>query len=258
MFFELSKLFNFFLTSPISWILMLLLGGYWFIRSKKRKKWCLIGSVIVLAIFTNKPLVEYVNCWMAKEYNAVDINTTQHYKIAIIMGGFASMNEETKQIKYEQNRAGRLWEAVRLWRKGKVERILITGDLTSAIQSSGGSTANLFLQYMEEMGVPRKIFILEQQARNTHENAVYTAEILKKQKVKSSECILITSATHMGRSLKCFAKTGVHPDFLSVNIDKPTNINYKSFYPHWEVAIKWQELINEWAGNLAYWVMGYI
>ena len=44
------------------------------------------------------------------------------------MGGFASMNRETGQMRYEQDRADRLWEAVRLWRNGTIEKILITGD----------------------------------------------------------------------------------------------------------------------------------
>ena len=101
------------------------------------------------------------------------------------MGGFASMNRETGQMRYEQDRADRLWEAVRLWRNGTIEKILITGDGTSIVQPDGTSTEKLFLQYMEEMGIPQKVFILEKQALNTRQNALFTAEILKKKTLKA-------------------------------------------------------------------------
>ena len=91
------------------------------------------------------------------------ISVGKQYKLAIVMGGFASMNRNTGQMQYELDRADRIWEAVRLWKKGVVERILITGDPTSIIQKDGTSTKELFLNYMEELGVPRSVFLLEQQ-----------------------------------------------------------------------------------------------
>lgn len=160
------------------------------------------------------------------------------------------MNRETGQMRYEQDRADRLWEAVRLWRNGTIEKILITGDGTSIVQPDGTSTEKLFLQYMEEMGIPQKVFILEKQALNTRQNALFTAEILKKENIKGEECLLITSATHMKRSLACFKKTGIHPDYFPVNTyDTPKIINHRTFYPQWEAAIEWQELMNEWIGD---------
>lgn len=80
---------------------------------------------------------------------------------------------------------------------------------------------------------------------------------LEAKQIAGKECILITSATHIRRSLKCFAKIGLHPDFLSVNTyDAPSNINHRSFYPDWKAAVKWQELLNEWIGDWAYTMMG--
>ncbi len=257
MFFELSKLLNLFI-SPISWIILLLIGIIIF-KKKIYRRICIIACILVFLLFTNNLLVDYVKYQSVKAYSTAHIDTTQHYKVAIVMGGFASINKETKQLRYESDRADRLWEAVRLWRIGQVERILITGDSTSFIQEDGTSTTELFLRYMEEMGVPETTFILEQKARNTRENATYTAEILKRENITDKECLLITSATHIERSLKCFAKVGLHPDYYAVNIyDAPTNINHRSFYPSWDAAVKWQELMNEWIGDIAYKIMGYV
>ncbi|WP_455587194.1 YdcF family protein [Bacteroides sp.] len=258
MFFELSKFLNFFLTSPISWI-FILLTGVCLCKRKHRKRVCLICCITVFIVFTNKLSADYVRYLAVKEYSTAVISPSKNYELAIVMGGFGSMNKETGQMKYELDRADRLWEAVRLWRKGRVKRILITGDPTSVIQPDGTSTKELFLQYMEEMGIPKETFILEQQARNTRENAIFTAEILKKKEIEDKECLLITSVSHMKRSLACFKKTGIHPDYLPVNIySAPESVSHRAFYPQWEAAIEWQELMNEWLGDLAYRIMGYV
>jgi Uncharacterized conserved protein len=186
------------------------------------------------------------------------IDKEKEYKLAIVMGGFASINQNG-QLQYLENRAGRLWEAVRLWKRGQVKQILITGDPTSIIQTGGNSTTQLFLDYMEEMGIPPETFILEQFAKNTRQNALYTAKILNEQGIADKNCILITSATHMHRTLACFAKVGIYSDYLTVNdYEKPLNITHRSFYPDWKVATQWEELLNEWVGEVAYKIMGYM
>ena len=258
MFFELSKFLNFFLISPIRWMFFLLIGFCLFKR-RRRKKACLISCIALFLIFTNNLLVDYVKYLTVKEYSAMTISVGKQYKLAIVMGGFASMNRNTGQMQYELDRADRIWEAVRLWKKGVVERILITGDPTSIIQKDGTSTKELFLNYMEELGVPRSVFLLEQQARNTRENVIYVRSILETERITEEECVLITSVTHMKRSLKCFAKIGIHLDMYPVNTYiRPANINHRSFYPDWEAAMKWQELLNEQIGDIVYSFVGYI
>lgn len=257
MFFELSKFLNFFL-SPITWIILLLLG-FFLLKRRKLRILCLGSAILCFVVFTNGLLVDYVRAKEAGVYGKARLQEGKKYRVAIVMGGFASMNEETGQIRYNEDRADRLWESIRLLRMGRVERILITGDGTSFLHDRGKCTAELFLTYMEQMGIPRDSFLLEQRARNTRENAVNTAKLLAEADIKDSECLLITSATHMKRSLGCFAKVGMSPDYFSVNIyDLPSEINHRSFYPSWEAAIKWQEILNEWVGDVAYKMKGYI
>ena len=257
MFFEISKFLNFFI-SPVTWIILLLIGAF-VCKNKKLRKTCLFGSIAVFIIFTNSVLVGYVKSQTIKEYCQANIDTTKQYRLAIVMGGFASINKQTGQLQYEQDRADRLWEAVRLWRKGTVEQILITGDPSSVIEKDGTSTASQFLQYMNEMQIPQSVFVLEQQALNSTENARYTAALLKQMNVPDTACVLITSATHMKRSLKCFAQEGLYPDYLPVHTQfLTTTINHKDFYPSWKAAVEWQELLNEWIGEIIYRVMGYI
>ena len=259
MFFELSKLLRFFVVSPVSWMLILLVAFY-FVKCKK-VKYALLGlAVAVFVVFTNNPLVDYVQYRMTRQYAAcASVPAGKHYRVAIVMGGFGHMNEETGQLVYEEDRADRLWEAVRLYKAGIVDRVLITGDPTSLLRGDGSTTAGLFLAYMEQMGVPREAFILEQRATNTRQNAVNTCEILSQMGISDRDCLLITSATHMERSEKCFAKVGLRPDVMAVNIPEcPSRLNHRAFYPDWGAALEWEIVMNEWIGDIAYRIMGYV
>lgn len=262
MFLELSKLFNFLLVSPISWIILLLVAFFVAYHHKHRYLWrlSLITAVTVFLTFTNVPLVRQVKYCMTKGYTTTG-NPIQNrtYRVAIVMGGFGIMNEGTGQLCYENGLADRLWEAVRLWRNGMVERILITGDATSIIRQDGSSATELFLDYMEQLGVKREVFILEQYAANTHQNAVNCSKILEAIGISDKDCLLITSATHMKRSLGCFAKINWKPDFMAVGMpQEPTILNHRAFYPDWKAAFEWQEIFNEWIGICAYSLMGYM
>ena len=257
MFFEISKFFYFFL-SPITWIILLLVLFFKIKRSNARKA-CLIISIVFFVIFTNGLLINHMRYEMGKPYSKVQVEDSKTYKVAIIMGGFSTINETTGQLQYIEDRADRLWEAIRLWRNGQIEKILITGDPTSIINQKGESDTHFFLNYMEQIGVPPEIFILEQHAKNTRQNALYTAKILQEFNISDKDCLLITSATHMKRSLGCFAKVGIYPNYFSVNnYEKPSNISHRSFYPNWGTAVKWEELLNEWIGEITYKIMGYM
>ena len=57
------------------------------------------------------------------------------------------------------------------------------------------------------MGVPAKHLLLENESRNTHDNAVNTAQLLKSRGMR--RVLLVTSAYHMRRSQALFAAQGL-------------------------------------------------
>ncbi len=262
MFFELSKLLNFFL-APTTWIFVLLVAFMVCRRRKESKTWrrwgwvCLYGNIFVFLVFTNRPLFDYVKARETEAWANPREMEGKHYKIALVMGGFSMVNTDTGALLYPNSCADRLWGAVRLYHMGKVEKILISGDSITS-EDEDHVKENLFLKYMEEVGVPRDVFLLEPQALNTRENAVYSIAMLKPLGIGDRDCLLITTASHMKRSLGCFAAEGWRPDWYAVGITPfPNQLNHRSFYPTWEIAFKWQELINEWIGNAVYGLLGY-
>jgi uncharacterized SAM-binding protein YcdF (DUF218 family) len=62
-------------------------------------------------------------------------------------------------------------------------------------------------------GVPSDVIELEEKARTTFENAQYTVELLRAEKVKRA--ILVTSWFHSRRALRCFEKAAPDIQFIS-------------------------------------------
>jgi uncharacterized SAM-binding protein YcdF (DUF218 family) len=57
------------------------------------------------------------------------------------------------------------------------------------------------------MNIPDSAMILQTKSQNTHEDAVYSAQLLQEKGI--SKIILVTSAMHMPRSVALFKKQGI-------------------------------------------------
>lgn len=98
--------------------------------------------------------------------------------------------------------ANRLLTTARLYRKTGLPIILSGGQ----VYKDTGNEAQIAKRQLIGLGVPDSKIILENSSRNTTENAQQTKLILEKKQFKRP--ILITSAFHMERAVKNFAKVG--------------------------------------------------
>lgn len=254
MFYVISKTIKF-LIYPLTWVVALLVGSC-FAKRKGWRRGLLIGGLATLLIFTERPLLQWARYAQCRDY-AEQQAPDRHYSVAIIMGGFGNMNEDCGQMEPLDNRGARLWEPYRLWQMGIVDRLMISGDATISVDKQGRSTATAFRQYINELGMADSCLILEQHARNTRENAIYSIAILDSLGYTDKDCLLVTSATHMNRSLSCFQTEGWSPDVFAVNIYSKPHPKAKEFIPQWRTLTEWQEVVNEWFGNIVYQIMGY-
>lgn len=257
MFFQLAQLSKFFIIAPITWIVAALV--VFFCVKRKWLKYSFLGLAILLFLFfTNPYILDYTKYRQTQKFITDSMKPDKVYDVAIVMGGFSAVNPETGAIIFPNDRADRLLEAVRLYKKGKVRRILITGDGATEIHDDGSSDAEAFLRYMEDLGVPREAFILEQRAKNTRQNAVNSMEIIREMNLQEENILLITSALHMERSLDAFTKEGLRPDYHAVGIERKPTFSHLSLYPSWKAAQEWQEILNEVVGSFAYKAVGFI
>lgn len=258
MFFIISKILKVFLF-PMTWVLGLLLVAV-FIKDKKHSNRKLVLAslaVFLFLVFSDKPILQWAQYQTTKKY-IEQKDPDRYYPVAVIMGGFGSMNETTGQMNPFSDRSGRLYEPVRLQKMGVVGRILVSGDATVYKDKNGKSNYPLFKKYVSQFGIPQDNVLAEQYARNTRENATLSIALLDSLGYTADDCLLVTSASHMKRSYKAFAAEGWDLDCYAVNIyPKPDEHKFVDYIPNYLTLTDWQELLNEWFGIVVYSVVGY-
>lgn len=251
--FTIIQLVKFILISPISWMGIAIIAGIR-IRNNRWRKTLFIFAGVLFVFFTNPLTFDYINYQSVKRLPQTNMKPDHTYQVAIVMGGFSSIDPATGSLRFIENRAERLVDAIALYQDGRVKQLLITGDPSIQTRSDGTDTSSDFLAAMARLGVPSDAIILDKEALNTRENAVNSAALLKQRGISLSDCIVITNAEHVGRSLDCFFNaTGTKPAYYAVVIPSaPSNVTIRSFIPSWATAIGWQTLFNEIIGSLAY------
>lgn len=255
MFFVISKILKVFLL-PLTWILGLLILSY-LLKNKRWKKRLFITSIVLLVVFSNKPLLQWAQYMTTRNYSHQQL-PKKYYRVAIVMGGYSNgMDTASMQVSWLDDRGARLWEAIRLYEAGSVERIMITGDATINMDGDGNSTADAFRLYLSDFGIHESDLILEQHARNTRDNATLSTAMLDSLGYSPEQCLLITSASHMKRSISSFEACDWTLDGYATNIYPKPHPTFISFIPQWKPLTEWHELLNEWFGRIVYKILGY-
>jgi uncharacterized SAM-binding protein YcdF (DUF218 family) len=125
----------------------------------------------------------------------------------IVLGGAFESEVTTARGGIEFNQAAdRFVEALRLALKYPQSRILISGGDGSFSGIYEGE-AQASERFFTAFGVDAGRMVKENRSRTTYENTVNTRELLQAQGL--GDCLLITSAFHMPRSVALFEKAGI-------------------------------------------------
>ena len=92
--------------------------------------------------------------------------------------------------------------AVRAWRSGHFKKIVVSGGFMGTPRSLASALA----EFLVGNGVPSGAIILEQRSTSTHENAVFTTELIGNMPGRK---ILMTSDQHMFRAHHAFQRAGL-------------------------------------------------
>lgn len=255
MFFILSKALLIF-TTPYYWFLMAVFGAF-FIRKDKLRKISKYSAIFIFFFFSNTVIfIEFMRHW---EVQGTRIEKVKNYDVGIVLGGMADYNNDLDVLTIHRH-ANRIWQAITLYKKGKIKKILISGD-SGYVSDRGLHEAKQFKAVLVEWGIPENDIITEEKSKNTHENALETQKVLSNSYPHLKSKLLITSGSHMKRSLACFEKIGLKCDPYSTElITGPKRFYFWDQYivPDQGTMGEWNKLIKEWIGYFTYWLMGYI
>ena len=202
MFFIFSKILAF-LISPLIWVFALFLLAL-FGKDKTRKKKLYIASAIILYVFSNSFLVdEAMRAW---EVTTPDLKPTQKYEYAILLGGMIRYDARQARPQFLRS-ADRLFQVLPLLGNKQVKKVIITGG-SGSINHPEEKEASILKKYLLKCGYADSSFIIENESRNTLENALFTKHLLDSLHIQDST-LFITSAFHLRRAKGCFNKVGI-------------------------------------------------
>ncbi len=255
MFFILSKLL-FFLLQPLNWLIGLPIFAI-FSKNARRKRRILRGCFALLVLITNPFIGNRVfHAWEAEPIPMNALRDT--FDVGIVLGGY------TKGGTYADDRlnfsfaANRLTDAIQLYKRGIVKKLLISGG-DGKLLGESYPESNLAQKYLHDIGVKPEDLLIENQSRNTRENAVFSKQLLEKQGLTNPKYLVITSAFHMPRSIGCFKKVGINaqPFPAHFTADKLTIEPQTWLIPNPDLIRNWETFIKEWIGYVVYKMQGY-
>lgn len=251
MFYVISKLMAF-VADPLWWMVACMVIAL-FIRKRKVRNVIILAGVLIFLVFGNGPLLKKAqHKWIGT--TPLHNDTIRVYDYAVVLGGFGSYQKSRQSIEFNEA-SDRFQEAVRLYRTGKVKKLIFSGDGTCQEEIHG--SCNAFLDYCSQMGIPASDILLEKEAQNTWESVPYIRDLVF-QGDSVHHCLLITSAIHMPRALGCFEKGGVKVTPWMVDFPSDPEIRLNNFWPGSVNFADWYWLLHEWIGYVVYRLRGYI
>lgn len=256
MFFYLSQFLSF-LVMPLTIILLFLIAGLIYNHSKWGKKLIFAGLALLL-FFSNQFISNYAMYLWEPPFK--NLATLPQYEVGIVLTGVTNLNKTVFDRTFFNKGADRITHALQLYKMGKLKKILITGG-QGLNPSNPNTEAQLLADFLLTAGVLKDDIMIENQAVNTRQNALFAMEFLQEKGYDlGSEYLLITSAFHMKRSKGCFDKVGLSTvtfpvDYYSSDI----RFTFKELVQPTPQAISnWHILVKEWVGITAYKLIGYI
>src|SRR5262249_33925275 len=249
MFFELSKVLNFFLV-PSNIMVSLGLAGIVLltIGYVRAGRWMLVASIVLIAAVGVLPIGSGLALPLEERFPPWDATHGPPTGI-IALGGGVIQSEIS---------AGRGEVAV-----GRtVERIIAAAELArrypgARVVFAGAGEGDFVIHLLEKFGVSKDRVIVEQASRNTVENAAFAKQLFMP---KSGErWLLVTSAMHMPRAVGVFRKAGFAVDAYPVNYLTSGAKDLWTLPGALMGGIGITDLaVHEWIGLLAYWIIGRI
>jgi uncharacterized SAM-binding protein YcdF (DUF218 family) len=243
--------------------LIALLIGYgailiWTGWARWGRRFVTIGAILLLAVGLS-PLGNALILPLEDRFPRADLEVPPAPTGIIILGGAENRLVGSARKAPTLNEAGeRLLEGAILAHRFPDAKIAFSGGDAGILYKSD-SEAEGAAALLTQLGVARDRLILETDARDTYENAVY----LKKELTGRGELdltkrwLLITSAYHMPRSMGAFRQAGfyVEPWPVDYRTRGPEDLT-RPFDKVSEGLRRVDTSMREWVGLVAYWLTG--
>ncbi len=259
MFLFLSKLLPL-LFYPLGLTIVLSIVGLIWLKRRRPKP---ASTFVILAIWLLYiSSTELVAQTLTRSLEFQNLPTAIATADAIVVLGGATKPAQTPRILPEVGEAGdRVIYAAKLYKDGKAPKIILSGGRVTWKDETGSESSDMAI-LLDLLGVPRSAILEDPTSLNTRQNAVNVQQIVDQEQFQ--KLILVTSATHMPRSLAIFRRLGmdVSPaptDFYIVQADQRMNPQGRllSLLPDAENLLLTTRSLKEYVGLWVYRLRGW-
>jgi len=237
---------------PVPMCVEIFLAGLillWFTRKQRAARIVVSVGVMLLLVFSItsssdmllKPLEREYPPLLLKPGGNIDPRLPPAGFIVVLAGGFASDPDVPVTSQLSEDTTVRLVEGIRLYRELPSYKLVLSGGAVF----DPVPVAEVMGKVAQALGVNPQDIILESMSRDTEDEAR-----LIKPVVGTNPFILVTSASHMPRSMALFRKLGMNPiaaptDYL---VTRHAKTNPDDFYPGTEGLLEAQRAVYEYLG----------
>lgn len=189
--YSLNKIVGACLNPLVIGFALALLGGICACLKRRRLGVCLAAvSVLWLWLWSTPMMYRWLGCALEDGWPVVKAEEAPMADAIVLLGGGMGANTNAYPYAEMWSGADRVWHAARLYKAGKAPIIIPTGscERESAVP------------LLQDLGVPESAILVEDEARNTEENAKFVARLLDG-RIEKPRVLLVTSAWHMRRSM---------------------------------------------------------
>lgn len=250
-----SKLLSF-VTQPLAWVVLLLLVGQVSLALRRRwgarLGWAALGLLLLQGW---EPLPDALLRQLeARHAGPAAGSDLQQYAGVVVLGGAlepAYVWHGHEQVALN-DAAERMTVPIALLRQHPQLRLLFTGG-EGELMASNLTEADRAKRFFDSMGVDPKRVLYESASRTTYENAIFSARVPGVN--PAQPWLLLTSASHMPRSMATFRKAGWNVTAYPVDF-RTGNQTPWSQYSLARGASKWHNALHELLGWLTYRLAG--
>lgn len=250
----LSKILWFLLRPGTLALLLALLGLLLMWRGRRCGRWPLLAGLGFYLVVLATPLPPLLVMPLEDRFSR-PAAMPAHIDGVVVLGGAVDQTlTEAHGIPALNGAAERMTELVVLARRYPEAKLVFTGGQGSLVHGEM-TEADVARALWTAMGVPQDRVQYEDQSRNTHQNAVLTHAMVRP---KPGEVwLLVTSASHMPRSMGVFRKAG-WTAIVAWPVNYRTGRGFAALYdaPFAERLGQVETGLREWIGLAAYWLMG--
>ena len=216
-----------------------------------------VVGLVVLWVSSTPVFASWALGSLERQYPARTMADTPEADVAIVLGGAIGLPLAPRVELDLYDASDRVLHAARLFRAGKIKRVLVTGG-NSPWLVAVKPEADFIKSLLIEWGVPAAAIETAGRSRNTYENALEIKEIQQRSGFKSA--LLVTSAAHMPRAMAIFLKAQLPVVASSADILVVDGA--------WDPMFRWlpdaaaltmtTNAVKEWIGFWAYRARGYL